>query len=82
MQIRFSLTGLAIGDTINIPGEELQSIVKRLFMQRFFSDVAVYVDSLVQDNAYLNINIVERPRVSQWKFEGIKKEKNQILKKG
>ena len=69
----------SIGDTISIPGEELQSIVKRLFMQRFFSDVAVYVDSLVQDNAYLNINIVERPRVSQWKFEGVKKgEKSDI----
>ena len=31
-----SLTGLAMGDTITIPGEELQTIVKRLFMQRFF----------------------------------------------
>jgi hypothetical protein len=58
-----SLTGLAIGDTISIPGEELTSIVKRLFLQRFFSDVGVYVDSLVGNNAYLNINIVERPRV-------------------
>lgn len=68
-----SLTGLAIGDTISIPGEELTSIVKRLFMQRFFSDVGVYVDSLVGNNAYLNINIVERPRVSRWNYEGVKK---------
>ncbi|HPJ54748.1 MAG TPA: POTRA domain-containing protein, partial [Bacteroidales bacterium] len=68
-----SLTGLAMGDTVTIPGEELQTIVKRLFMQRFFSDVGVYVDSLVNDKAYININIVERPRVSQWKYEGVKK---------
>jgi outer membrane protein insertion porin family len=68
-----SLTGLALGDTITIPGEELQSIVKRLFMQRFFADVGVYVDSLVNDKAYININILERPRVSQWKYEGVKK---------
>ncbi len=68
-----SLTGLALGDTISIPGDELKTIVKRLFMQRFFSDVAVYVDSLVDNNAYLNINIAERPRVSQWKYEGVKK---------
>ncbi|HKM31860.1 MAG TPA: POTRA domain-containing protein, partial [Bacteroidales bacterium] len=77
-----SLTGLAIGDTINIPGEELQSIVKRLFMQRYFSDVAVYVDSLVNGAAYLNINIVERPRVSQWKYQGVKKgEQSEIEEK-
>ena len=68
-----SLTGLAIGDTISIPGEELTSIVKRLFLQRFFSDVGVYVDSLVGNNAYLNINIVERPRVSRWNYQGVKK---------
>jgi len=68
-----SLTGLAMGDTVTIPGEELQTIVKRLFMQRFFSDVGVYVDSLINDKAYININIVERPRVSQWKYEGVKK---------
>ncbi len=68
-----SLTGLALGDTISIPGDELKTIVKRLFMQRFFSDVAVYVDSLVDNNAYLNINIAERPRVSQWKYDGVKK---------
>lgn len=68
-----SLTGLALGDTISIPGDELKTIVKRLFMQRFFSDVAIYVDSLVDNNAYLNINIAERPRVSQWKYDGVKK---------
>ncbi|HOG24707.1 MAG TPA: POTRA domain-containing protein [Bacteroidales bacterium] len=68
-----SLTGLALGDTISIPGDELKTIVKRLFMQRFFSDVTIYVDSLVDNNAYLNINIAERPRVSQWKYEGVKK---------
>lgn len=68
-----SLTGLALGDTISIPGDELKTIVKRLFMQRFFSDVAIYVDSLVDNNAYLNINIAERSRVSQWKYDGVKK---------
>jgi outer membrane protein insertion porin family len=68
-----SLTGLAIGDTISIPGEESQTIVKRLFMQRFFSDVAVFVDSLVNSQVYLNISITERPRVSQWKYEGVKR---------
>lgn len=68
-----SLTGLAIGDTINIPGDELNTIVKRLFMQRVFSDVGIYVDSLVNDNAYINISILERPRVSRWNYDGVKK---------
>lgn len=68
-----SLTGLAVGDSILIPGDDLNSLVKRLFMQRVFSDVGIYVDSLVGNNAYLNIAILERPRVSRWLFEGVKK---------
>ncbi|HQB23969.1 MAG TPA: POTRA domain-containing protein, partial [Bacteroidales bacterium] len=44
--------------------------------------VAVYVDSLVNGAAYLNINIVERPRVSQWKYQGVKKgEQSEIEEK-
>ena len=49
-------------------------------MQRFFSDVAVFVDSLVNSQVYLNISITERPRVSQWKYEGVKRESRQTLK--
>ncbi|MFA5712730.1 MAG: outer membrane protein assembly factor BamA [Bacteroidales bacterium] len=67
-----ALTGLAIGEEIEVPGEELSSIVKRIWAQRAFSDVAFYIDSLVRDTLYLNLNLQERLRVSRWNLEGVK----------
>jgi len=67
-----SLTGLNVGDRITIPGEDLSAIIKRIYLQRYFSDVALFVDSVQQDTAFIRLHLQERPRVSRWEFEGIK----------
>jgi len=68
------LTSLRKGATINIPGEEISATVKRLWLQRYFEDVSVCVDSLSagRDTAFIKIHIKERPRVSRWTFSGVK----------
>ena len=68
------VTGLQNGMEITVPGEEMSSIVKRLWLQRYFEDVAVKIDSVTptRDTAYFKIAIVERPRVSRWTFSGVK----------
>ena len=68
------ITGLQKGMEVTVPSEELSSIVNRLWMQRFFEDVAVVVDSLApsRDTAFFKIRIIERPRVSKWAFAGVK----------
>ncbi len=68
------ITGLHKGMEVKVPSEELSAIVNRLWMQRFFEDVAVVVDSLspTRDTAFFKIRIVERPRVSKWTFAGVK----------
>ncbi|MEN6619910.1 MAG: outer membrane protein assembly factor BamA [Rikenellaceae bacterium] len=77
-----SLTGFAVGDTVNIPGEEVSSIVKRIWMSRYFSEVSLFIDSTIKDTAYLNIFLRERPRVSKWEFEGVKNaEKSDLTEK-
>ena len=67
-------TGIRPGMSVNIPGDEISSIVNRLWQQRYFEDVAVSVDSLSasKDTAWLMISIVERPRVSRWTYTGVK----------
>ena len=68
------LTGLHAGSKVTIPGEDITSIVRRIWAQRFFEDVSVVVDSLSEkrDTAWLKICIVERPRVSRWTFSGVR----------
>lgn len=67
-------SGLRTGMEVTIPGDDISSIVKRLWMQRYFQDVAVYVDSLnaSKDTVFLKLAIQERPRVSRWTFSGVK----------
>ncbi len=67
-----SYTGYSVGDSIRIPSEEVSSMIKRIWMQRWFSDVALYIDYTVKDTAYLNLYLQERPRVSRWDFDGVK----------
>ena len=68
------VTGLREGMEVTVPSEELSSIVKRLWLQRFFEDVAISVDSIAptRDTAFFKISIIERPRVSRWAFSGVK----------
>ncbi len=69
-----SLTGLQKGMEVTVPGDDISNIVNRLWLQRYFEDVAVYIDSLssAKDSVYLRIAIKERPRVSRWEFTGVR----------
>ena len=69
-----SVTGLREGDSVTIPSEALSSTLKRIWLQKAFSSVGLYVDSLsaAKDTAFLRLELVERPRVIRWDFQGVK----------
>ena len=76
------ITGLQKGMEVTVPSEELTSVVNRLWMQRYFEDVALVVDSLTpaRDSAFFKICIQERPRVSRWSFKGVKSGEEKELR--
>ena len=67
-------TGLQKGMKVTVPSQELSSAIDRLWLQKYFEDVAMVVDSIVptRDTAFFKICIIERPRVSRWTFTGVK----------
>ncbi len=67
------LSGLTVGDRIEIPGDEISKAVKRFWRNGLFDNVAISVDSLVGDSAYLHIQLTQRPRISQINYSGVKK---------
>ncbi|NVK28506.1 MAG: outer membrane protein assembly factor BamA [Flavobacteriia bacterium] len=74
------LSGLTVGDKIRIPGQEVTNAVKKLWEQQLFADVSIAV---VQKNAsviFLEIRLVELPRLSRFYFIGIKKSKQDDLR--
>ena len=68
------LTGLQKGMELTVPSDDVSGIVKRLWLQRYFEDVALSIDKLSADgdSAYFKITIKERPRVSRWTYSGVK----------
>ena len=68
-----SLTGIRKGMEVTVPGEALSNVVERLWLQRYFEDVSLTIDSLnvAGDSAWFSIRIKERPRVSRWSFSGV-----------
>lgn len=76
-----SLTGLQKGDKITVPSEDLSAILKRIWMQRYFSDAGFFIDSIspTKDTVILELRLKERPRVSRWEFSGIKNSEKSDL---
>ena len=66
------LTGLRKGMEITVPGDDVTGIVRRLVAQKYFEDVAVRIDSVKADSAWVKVVIRERPRVSRWTYTGVK----------
>ncbi|MDT0605597.1 BamA/OMP85 family outer membrane protein [Croceitalea rosinachiae] len=70
-------TGLRVGQPITVPGEEISSVIKKLWGLELFSDVAMYQTKIEDDKIFLELNILERPTLSKVTVYGIKKRKVQ-----
>jgi outer membrane protein insertion porin family len=67
------LTGLQVGDTIMVPGEEITQAIEKLWEQGLFSDIKIVADRFINNRVFLNIKLEERPRLSKFSFKGVKK---------
>ena len=68
-----ALTGLRVGQKIQIPGEEITKAVKNLWDQKLFADIKVTLTKIESGKAFINFAITGRPRLSKFKFTGIRK---------
>lgn len=74
-----SLSGLRVGDTIELPGTALTDAVKKLLEQNLFSDVKIGATHLEGDQITLEIRLAEQPRISSIEYEGIKSSAREDL---
>ena len=73
------LSGLSIGQTIEVPGPAITEAVKRYWKHGLFSRVSITADSLVGSKIYLCIHLATRPRVSNINFYGLKKTEREDM---
>ncbi len=67
------VSGLTVGQNITIPGEDIAKAIDNIWKQNLFTDVAIGISSIQGDRVFLDIALKERPRISQFEFNGIKK---------
>lgn len=75
------ISGLAVGQELEVPGTAITDAVKRYWKHGLFSDVSISADSIVGDNIYLKIHLAPRPRISTINYNGLKKSEREDLEK-
>lgn len=67
------VTGLKVGDRIKIPGPEVSKALKALWRLRLFTDVQIIKENTLGDVIFLEIFVLERPRLTFHSFSGLRK---------
>ena len=75
-----SLTGLRVGDRVQIPGTDISNAIKKLWKHGLVGDVKIYQEKIEAGKVYLVVELAERPRLSKFEFKGITKTQASDLK--
>ena len=73
------ISGLSVGQEIQVPGQEITDAVKRYWRHGLFSKVQIVADSIVGDDIYLHFHLAVRPRVSSINYVGLKKSEREDM---
>jgi outer membrane protein insertion porin family len=69
-----SISGIQVGDKMMIPGTDVFSkAIANLWRQKLFSNIQIYITAVQDDFIDLEINVQERPKLSNYRFIGVKK---------
>jgi outer membrane protein insertion porin family len=74
-----AFTGLSVGEELYIPGERISKVLKKLWDLGLFSDINFYLTKVEDGKAYLELEIVEVPKLETVKIRGIKERKRKDI---
>jgi len=72
-------SGLRKGQNIQVPGEEISNILKKLWNLELFSDVNIFISDISGKSAKLEISVDELPTLNNYKITGIKKGQSETI---
>ena len=71
--VLIGFSGLAVGDKIEVPGDQITKSLRRFWKQGLFSDVKFKATKIEGDKIWLEITLKQRPRISEVVYNGLKK---------
>lgn len=75
--VLIGFSGLAVGDKIEVPGDQITKAIRRFWKQGLFSSVKIKAKKIVDDKIWLIISLEQRPRISAVQFNGLKKSEKE-----
>lgn len=79
-QFLLSSSGLMVGNTIEIPGEDIAHAVRQLFRTGIFSDVQIFHQRVGSNGVNIEIHVQEQPRLQRYEIEGVKRSERRELR--
>ncbi|MGB3992765.1 MAG: POTRA domain-containing protein, partial [Flavobacteriaceae bacterium] len=70
-----TFTGLRVGQPITLPGEEIGEVISKLWDLELFSDINFFITNIEDEKVFLELEIIERPTLSQVTVYGVKSRK-------
>lgn len=77
--VLIGFSGLSVGDEVSVPGDEITAAVKAFWKHGLFSDVKILANKIEGDKIWLEIQLKQRPRISEVNYHGIKKGEREDL---
>jgi len=74
------LSGLSVGDKIKVPGEDITNAIKKLWKQGMFEAVDISYTKIQGDKIFLDIHLVEQPKLAKFSFRNIRKSEADDLR--
>lgn len=75
-----SISGLSVGDKVNIPGgESFAKAINNLWKQGLVSNVEIFLTGLTGNDLSIEIQITDRPSLTSFKFKGVTKSEQEDL---
>jgi outer membrane protein insertion porin family len=68
-----NISGLAIGQEITIPGEDITNAIEKFWALGLFADVRIIARKIEGKSIYLEIQLTEQPRLNKLYIHGLKK---------
>ena len=78
-QTVISYSGLRKGQKIKVPGEEVSSVINKLWGLELFSNINVFVTNVENNKISLDIEIDELPTLTDVKINGLKKGNTETI---
>jgi outer membrane protein insertion porin family len=79
--VLIGISGLSIGDKVDVPGDEITTAVRRFWKHGLFSDVKIQATKLTKDSVWLHIALKPNPIISSINIAGVKKGEREDLEK-